>query len=202
MKGWVVLVGWPVTDGLPTLLVSHQLQVERRTGKVRQSETDVLPLCHATRYRLLQSYTHTHPFNSPFSGTTRVSRYQKRKTSLDYTEARDREWQWHKLHLAPDRWPCQHPTAQFFTGRMPFLSPNLQRQSTEGKIIERLLQSCCTSLCGCELWCLSDEVQGLCTAWRKSIRKIWELPYRTHCYLLPLLCRSLPSIWPVMRTFT
>ena len=26
-------------------MVSHQLQVERRTGKVRQSETDVLPLC-------------------------------------------------------------------------------------------------------------------------------------------------------------
>ena len=29
-------------------MVTHQLQVERRTGKVRQSETDVLPLCHAT----------------------------------------------------------------------------------------------------------------------------------------------------------
>jgi len=36
------------------------------------------------------------------------------------------------LHLAPDRKPCQHPTAQFFTGRMPFLPPNQQRQSTEG----------------------------------------------------------------------
>ena len=29
-------------------MVTHQLQVERRTGKVRQSETDVLPLCRAT----------------------------------------------------------------------------------------------------------------------------------------------------------
>jgi len=28
--------------------------------------------------------------------------------------------------------PRQHPTAQFFTGRMPFLPPNQQRQSTEG----------------------------------------------------------------------
>jgi len=28
--------------------------------------------------------------------------------------------------------PCQHPTTQFFTGRMPFLPPNQQRQSTEG----------------------------------------------------------------------
>ena len=37
MKGWVGLVGWPIADGLPTLVVTHQLQVERRTGKVRQS---------------------------------------------------------------------------------------------------------------------------------------------------------------------
>ena len=37
MKGWVGLVGWPVADGLSTLVVTHQLQVERRTGKVRQS---------------------------------------------------------------------------------------------------------------------------------------------------------------------
>ena len=41
--------------------------------------------------------THTHPFNGPLSGTTRVSRYQKGKTSLDFTEARDSEWQCHQL---------------------------------------------------------------------------------------------------------
>ena len=42
-------------------------------------------------------YTHTHPFNGPFSETTQVSRYQKGKTNLDFTEARDSEWQWHQL---------------------------------------------------------------------------------------------------------
>ena len=36
MKGWVDLVGWLVADGLPTLVVTHQLQVKRRTGKVRR----------------------------------------------------------------------------------------------------------------------------------------------------------------------
>ena len=41
--------------------------------------------------------TITHTFNSPLSGTTRVSRYQKGKTNLDFTEARDSEWQWHPL---------------------------------------------------------------------------------------------------------
>jgi len=42
-------------------------------------------------------YTHTHPSNGPFSGTTQVSRYKKGKTSLDFTEARDSEWHWHQL---------------------------------------------------------------------------------------------------------
>ena len=43
------------------------------------------------------SHTHTHTFNSPFSGTTQVSRYQKGKTNLDFIGARDGEWQWHQL---------------------------------------------------------------------------------------------------------
>ena len=42
-------------------------------------------------------HTHTHPFNGPLSGTTRVSQYQKGKTNLDFSEARDSEWQWHRL---------------------------------------------------------------------------------------------------------
>ena len=81
---------------------------------------------------------YTHPFNGPFSRTTRVSRYQKGKTNLDFTEAK-RQWvavasagPYASLHLAPDRWPRQHPTTQFFTGRMLFLPPNQQRQNTEG----------------------------------------------------------------------
>jgi len=37
-------------------------------------------------------HTHTHPFNGPLSGTTQVSRYQKGKTSVDFSEARDSEW--------------------------------------------------------------------------------------------------------------
>jgi len=40
---------------------------------------------------------------------------------------------WAICKSAPhSRQPCQHPTTQFFTGRMPFLLPNQQRQSTEG----------------------------------------------------------------------
>ena len=56
-------------------------------------------LCSSTdRLTELRFYVpYTHPFNVPFSGTTRVSRYQKDKTNLDFTEARDSEWQWHQL---------------------------------------------------------------------------------------------------------
>ena len=55
-------------------------------------QMSVLPFPYHTHTR-----THTHPFNGPFSGTTQGSRYQKGKTNLDFTEARDSEWQWHQL---------------------------------------------------------------------------------------------------------
>ena len=45
------------------------------------------------------------------------------------------------LHLAWDRQPRQHPTTQFFTGRMPFLLPNHECQSTEGNSTEGNLEA-------------------------------------------------------------
>ena len=88
------------------------------------------PLKHCICECCNLAHTHTHPFNSPFSRTTQVSRYQKGKTNLDFTEATNSEWQWHQLDHAPERQPHQHPTALFFTGQMPLLPPNQQRQST------------------------------------------------------------------------
>jgi len=73
-----------------------------------------------------------------------VSRYQKGKTNLDYTEATDSEWQWRALghmqvctSLQTDN-HASISTLSFFTGEMPFLLPNQQRQSTEGNIINLL----------------------------------------------------------------
>jgi len=43
-----------------------------------------------------------------------VSQYQKGKTNLDFTEARDSEWQWHQLGRMQ---VCTSlPTTQFFYG--------------------------------------------------------------------------------------
>ena len=82
--------------------------------------------------------THTHTCLTALSGTTQVSRYQKGKTNLDFTEARDSEWQWHQLGhmqvctlLQTDN-QASTPPLSFFTGQMPFLPPNQQRKSTEG----------------------------------------------------------------------
>ena len=47
------------------------------------------------------------------------------------------------LHLAPDRLPRQHPTAQFFTGRMPFLPPNQQRQALKAASASNEYKSMC-----------------------------------------------------------
>jgi len=79
------------------------------------------------------------------SGTTRVSRYRKGKTrrvkSVCIYWTRDREWQWHQLGYVQIYTPPQRdyhaniPPLSFFTGRMPFLPPNQQRQSTEGYVL-------------------------------------------------------------------
>ena len=81
------------------------------------------------------------------SGSTRVSRYQKGKTKKVKTNLHLLEQEivsgsgicWAICKSAPHpRQPRQHPTTQFFTGRMPFLAPNQQCQSTEGinKVVE------------------------------------------------------------------
>jgi len=66
-----------------------------------------------------------------------VSRHQKGKTNLDFTEARDSEWQWHKLGhmqvctlLQTDNHTSTPPLC-FLTGRMPFLPPNQQTISVK-----------------------------------------------------------------------
>ena len=92
--------------------------------------------CNLQTYKDIMTYTHS--FNGPFSGTTQVSRYYKGKTNLDFTAARDSEWKWHQLghmqictSLQTDN-HASTPRLSLFTGRMPFLPPNQQCQSTEG----------------------------------------------------------------------
>jgi len=71
-------------------------------------------------------YTHTHPFNGPLSGTNRVSRYQKGKTNLDFTESKKQlaavasAGPYACQHLATERQPRKYPTTQFLKTRCLF----------------------------------------------------------------------------------
>ena len=114
---------------------------------MRPLATSLLYSAHTHAHTRTHTHTHTHahthtqPFNGP------LSRYQTGETNLDFTEAKDSEWQWHQLGcmqvctlLQTDN-HASTPPLSFFTGRMPFLPPNQQHQSTEGNSIEgRLLK--------------------------------------------------------------
>ena len=106
-------------DGFTFLLPAHP-------GSPGQRAITWVCVWHSYFSKIVSYSQYVHLFNGPFSGTTRVSQYQKGKTNLDFAEARDSEWQWHQLgHVqvctSLQTEPCQHPTTQFFTGRMPFL---------------------------------------------------------------------------------
>jgi len=69
------------------------------------------------------------------SEAARVKRHQKGKINLDLLEreivAVASAVPYANLQLDTDTQPHQHPTTQFFTGRMPFLPPNQQDHITE-----------------------------------------------------------------------
>ena len=130
---------------------SYTVGISTLAGHTRRP---IMPLCivgrrHATRYvavsmltrlmvelQYLPASSNEHPFNGPLFGTTQVSRYQKGKTNLDFYWSK-RQW----VAVASAGQDCTSlqtdnhasiPPLSFFTGRMPFLPPNQQRQSIEG----------------------------------------------------------------------
>ena len=128
-----------------------------------------------------------------------MSRYQKGETNLDFTEARDSEWQWHQLEhmqvctsLQTDN-HANTPPLKFFTGRMPFLPPNQQRQSTEGttqstegtdrsiKITLYLLSNIeCSAVC---LWMAPVTAENLAKYWIvRLLQALQESVYKQLIY--------------------
>ena len=127
-----------ISDGVPLYLVTKKFLGFSGTFQHPRSifpgiaAGNIMAYCNAVALTVLQQ-----PFNGLFSRTTWVSRYQKGKTYLDFTAARDSEWQWHQLgrmqvctSLQTDSHASTPP--MFFTGWMSFLPPNQQHQSTEG----------------------------------------------------------------------
>ena len=82
------------------------------------------------------THTHTHPFNGPVSRTIRVSCCQKVKPiwillKKETVSGSDIIWAVCKSAPFSRQIATPTPTTQFITGRMAFLSPNQQHQSTD-----------------------------------------------------------------------
>ena len=92
------MTGW--TDGRrrspPPTIPIHVTLYRAAAAAAAAAAASSTPLESGSSTEITRFDSHT-PFNGPFSGTTRVGRYQKGKTNLDFTEARDSEWQWHQL---------------------------------------------------------------------------------------------------------
>jgi len=59
----------------------------------------------------------------------------------------------------------------------------------------KLFKSYCSSIYGCELWSLNgDAVQSFCCAWRSALRRLLDLPFDAHSYLLHAITTSLPIL--------
>jgi len=109
-------------------------------------------LYHMCMHIRTHACTHTHVKLRPSGLCPGLPGWAGTRTNLDFTEARDSEWQWHQLgHMQICTSPRQIITQtdnhastsplSFFTGRMSFLPPNQQHQSTEGTVYHMCAQS-------------------------------------------------------------
>ena len=57
----------------------------------------------------------------------------------------------------------------------------------------KLFNQYCCYYYGSQLWPLyNKDFEDICIKWRNAIRRIWNLPYNTHCRLLPLIAEHKP----------
>jgi len=90
-----------------------------------------------------------------------VSRYQKGKTNLDFTEARDSEWQWHQLghmQICTSLQTNNHastPPLSFLQAGCPSCRP-----TNSVKALKAVIYNCTSCKIGCN--CTSCYISKLC----------------------------------------
>ena len=91
---------------------------------------------------IIVAWEQQQPFNGLFSRITWVSRYQKRKTNLDFTGATDSEWQWHQLghmqvctSLQTDNHANTPPLVFYRPGALPAAQPTASKHWRHGKLL-------------------------------------------------------------------
>jgi len=66
-------------------------------------------------------------------------------------------------------------------------------KSVSPSIKAYLMRQYCNDLYDCVLCnLLHHSVEDVCVAWRKGIRQVWNLPNKTHTWLLAPICSFLP----------
>jgi len=115
---------------------------------ILDGHSKLLAILHPCRFtRIAVSTTiHTHTHLTALFGTTRVSRYQKGKTNLDFTEARDSEWQWHQLghmqvctSLQTDN-HASTPPLSFLQARCPSCHPTNSVKALKALLVQQYYQ--------------------------------------------------------------
>lgn len=66
----------------------------------------------------------------------------------------------------------------------------------------KLFKTYCMSVYGSNLWNYDSNAPSLFhCAWRKCVRKVWNLPFKTHCTLLPAICQDFPIDFQLHKRF-
>ena len=64
-----------------------------------------------------------------------------------------------------------------------------------------LFKKYCSSFYGSQLYPLFDKgIDGICRQWRVAVRRVWKIPWQTHCNLLPFFANVMdPVLWFAKR---
>ena len=64
----------------------------------------------------------------------------------------------------------------------------------QSSVKNKLFVQYCTSFYGSQIWPIykKDVINKISIRWRMALRRIWNLPYNTHCDILPLISSQAP----------
>ena len=132
MKNWMILLLQSFTACMPLLsATSHKFKNCWYLCAYRCAQ-----LSYTTQHG---AHTHSHPFNGPFPGLPRWAGTRKLKLiwillKKETESGSGISWAIFKSAPCSRETTTPAPHHSFFTGWMPFLPPNQQRQSTEGRL--------------------------------------------------------------------
>ena len=65
--------------------------------------------------------------------------------------------------------------------------------SLKSGLKNKLFKQFCCVMYGSPLWNLnSDATRSVCVSWRKSLRRIWRIPFNAHCDIVSLISNEIP----------